>query len=135
MSFRVKMNKPKCKTYSNGNKHWYLNDKRHREDGPACEYANGDKLWYLNGKCHREDGPAVEHSNGNKSWYLNNKEVNPETIVDLWLAKNIYCFYNAETGCLEFEQMNKPECKTDPNGNKRWYLNGKLHREDGPAVA
>ena len=29
--------------------------------------------------------------------------------------------------------MNKPECKTDPNGNKMWYLNGKLHREDGPA--
>jgi hypothetical protein len=21
-----------------------------------------------------------------------------------------------------------------PNGNKYWYLNGKLHREDGPAV-
>ena len=22
----------------------------------------------------------------------------------------------------------------DENGNKRWYANGKLHREDGPAV-
>ena len=41
--------------------------------------------------------------NGTKSWYLNNKEVNPETIVDLWLAKNIYCFYNPETNSLEFE--------------------------------
>ncbi len=30
--------------------------------------------------------------------------------------------------------MNKPECKTDCNGNKRWCLNGKFHREDGPAV-
>ena len=25
------------------------------------------------------------------------------------------------------------ECKTDKFGNKYWYLNGKLHREDGPA--
>ena len=23
-------------------------------------WANGDKVWYLNGKRHREDGPAVE---------------------------------------------------------------------------
>ena len=34
----------------NGNKFWYLNGKRHREDGPACEYFDGDKFWYLNGK-------------------------------------------------------------------------------------
>ena len=30
--------------------------------------------------------------------------------------------------------MNKPECKTYPNGDKYWYLNGNLHREDGPAI-
>ena len=29
--------------------------------------------------------------------------------------------------------MNKPECKIDPFGTKIWRLNGKLHREDGPA--
>ena len=29
--------------------------------------------------------------------------------------------------------MNKPKVKVDPSGNKLWYLNGKLHREDGPA--
>ena len=29
---------------------WYLNGKRHREDGPAREYASGTKVWYLNGK-------------------------------------------------------------------------------------
>ena len=120
------MNKPECTTHYNGNKvwylngkrhredgpayegtngdkKWYLNGKRHREDGPACEYANGDKHWYLNGNLHREDGPAVEYSNGTKAWWLNRGEVDPETIVDLWLAKNIYCFYNRETNSLEFE--------------------------------
>ena len=29
---------------------------------------------------------------------------------------------------------NKPILKIDKSGTKRWYLNGKLHREDGPAV-
>ena len=58
---------------NNGSKFWYLNDKKHREDGPAEEYANGSKHWWLNGKRHREDGPASELANGNKYWYLNNK--------------------------------------------------------------
>jgi len=120
------MNKPECKTYPNGDKYWYLNgkyhredgpaveysngdkewfldDERHREDGPAVEYSNGDKAWYLNGKYHREDGPAIELVNGDKEWYLYDEEVDPETIADLWLAKNIYCIYNPETGCLEFD--------------------------------
>ena len=37
------------KDYGNGSKEWYLNDQRHREDGPAIERANGRKSWYLNG--------------------------------------------------------------------------------------
>ena len=28
----------------------------------------------------------------------------------------------------------QPECRLFPDGTKAWYLNGKLHREDGPAV-
>ena len=57
-----------------GNKLWHLNDKLHREDGPAIECANGRKEWYLNGKSHREDGPAVEYADGDKCWHLNGKE-------------------------------------------------------------
>ena len=57
-----------------GNKYWFLNDKYHREDGPAVEYPNGCKFWYLNDKLHREDGPAVEYDTGGKYWYLNDVE-------------------------------------------------------------
>ena len=63
----------KVKVNSNGDKRWFLNDKLHREDGPAVEHADGDKLWFLNGKIHREDGPAVECTDGTKYWYLNGK--------------------------------------------------------------
>jgi len=31
-------------------------------------------------------------------------------------------------------QNNQPICETDERGVKRWYLNGRLHREDGPAI-
>ena len=30
--------------------------------------------------------------------------------------------------------MNKATCTTDEYGTKQWYLNGQLHRADGPAV-
>ena len=66
------------KVYPNGDKFWWLNDKLHREDGPAYESANGNKFWYLNDKLHREDGPAIEYADGSKSWYLNDKEVTKE---------------------------------------------------------
>ena len=67
------MNKPEIKVSSDGTKSWYLNGKRHREDGPAVEHSAGTKEWYLNGKYHREDGPAVECADGSKHWYLNGK--------------------------------------------------------------
>ncbi len=44
------MNKPECVIDQFGTKHWLLNSKLHREDGPAIEYPNGDKYWWLNGK-------------------------------------------------------------------------------------
>ena len=50
------------KVYPDGDKFWYLNGKRHREDGPAMEFADGPKYWYLNDKRHREDGPAIEYA-------------------------------------------------------------------------
>lgn len=66
------------KVYKNGDREWYLGDKRHREDGPAIEFADGDKYWYLNGRRHREDGPAIERADGDKEWFLNGKRVTEE---------------------------------------------------------
>ena len=52
----------------NGDKCWLLDNKLHREDGPAMEYANGDVTYWVHGKLHREDGPAIILANG-KEWY------------------------------------------------------------------
>jgi hypothetical protein len=78
-----------------GNKFWYLNGLRHREDGPAMEWANGNKSWWRNGDLHREDGPAVEFPNGDKEWWLNNK-------------------LHREDG----------PARERSNGTKEWYLDG-----------
>ena len=101
------MNKPECKVYANGDKRWVLNGEPHREDGPAVERAAGHKAWYVNGKLHREDGPAVELADGDKSWWLNGEVVDPETIVDLWLMRGKFCFYDEDNDCLHFANTNK----------------------------
>ena len=65
---------PACKD-ADGSKRWFLDGKRHRIDGPAVERANGTKAWYLDGKLHRVDGPAIEHSDGTKAWYLDGNKL------------------------------------------------------------
>ena len=65
----------RVKVYDTGFKYWYLNDKLHREDGPAVEHGSGTKYWYFNGILHREDGPAVDWACGDKEWHLNGKKL------------------------------------------------------------
>jgi hypothetical protein len=57
-------------------------------------YADGRKCWFLNGKRHREDGPAVEASTGYKAWYLNDEclteeehRVRMSTVVEMTMAE------------------------------------------------
>ena len=59
-------------------KYWYVNDKLHRENGPAIEEANDTKRWYINDKLHREDGPAIEYANGTKQWWVNDRRLTEE---------------------------------------------------------
>ena len=64
--------------HADGSKIWYLNDRIHREDGPAVEYSDGSKIWYIHGKRHRENGPSMEYADGTKYWYLNDREYSEE---------------------------------------------------------
>ena len=91
----------KVKVDDNGNKVWYLNDKRHREDGPAVERADGIKVWWLDDKKHREDGPAIEYPNGNEEWWLNGQR------------------HREDGPAIE-----------DSSGYKLWFLNGEELTEE-----
>jgi hypothetical protein len=42
------------RVYDIGTKRWFLDDKLHREDGPAVEWSDGSKRWFLNGKEYTE---------------------------------------------------------------------------------
>tara|TARA_R110000868_G_scaffold46524_1_gene153593 strand:- start:308 stop:499 length:192 start_codon:yes stop_codon:yes gene_type:complete len=41
-----------------------------------CEIDScGDKYWYLNDKLHRENGPAIERADGTKEWWYHDKQI------------------------------------------------------------
>jgi hypothetical protein len=68
--------------FDTGDKEWWINDKRHREDGPAVEFANGGREWWINGKLHREDGPALEFANGTRKWFIEGGEYTEKEFLD-----------------------------------------------------
>jgi hypothetical protein len=90
---------------SNGDKQWWLNDERHREDGPAIENSDGYMQWWFHGKLHRIDGPAKERPDGFNSWFLHGR------------------FHREDGPAVDY-----------PDGTKMWYVHGKRHRKDGPGV-
>jgi hypothetical protein len=89
---------------SDGTKMWYINGRKHREDGPAYEGSDGSKYWYLYGKHHRTGGPAIERSDGSKFWSING------------------LLHRTDGPAIE---------RSD--GSKEWWLNGERHRTNGPA--
>jgi len=46
--------------------------------GYEIRETNFCRVWFLNGKRHREDGPAIEYRDGTKEWYLNNRYITEE---------------------------------------------------------
>ena len=51
--------KYEVKVHTDGYKSWWLNDKRHREDGPALTHSDGRVFWYLNGENLTEEEHRV----------------------------------------------------------------------------
>ena len=127
----------------------------HRTDGPAFEHPNGSKEWWVHGKHHRIDGPAVEHVddinnvNVEKEWYVNGKQMSEEQF-NQWRARHNpikesrienlkqlasmeipYRVYGDGTEVYKTKEGFRYE---NPNGSKEWYVNGELHRIDGPAI-
>jgi len=69
-----------------GTKFWMLNDKCHREDGPAVEKIDGFKSWWIHGKRHRTDGPAIVCRDGEKEWWIKGIELTEQE----WLSEVLF---------------------------------------------
>ena len=107
------------KVYNSGDRHWYLNDKRHREDGAAIEGSDGYRAWFINDKRHREDGPAFEDPNGDKCWFINDKRHREDGPAIEDADGDKYWFINGkELTEEEFNNRNKVELTLEDIANK-----------------
>lgn len=98
-----------------GRVEWRLADGTiHRESGPAVEYEDGSKEWRRHGLCHR-DGPWA-------AVYLS-----PD------FAERGGDFYDAQGG-LDPESDRYTSSNWGQAETELWFQEGRLHREDGPAV-
>lgn len=92
------------------------NGKEHNEHGPAetyFSYERSSQSWYIDGILHREDGPAkIEYNTDYNSGNENN-------FCWIW-----------EEGESDYRRLSDTY---EEFKEEEWYLNGKQHREDGPA--
>ena len=78
---------------------YYLNDLRHRLDGPAIEWVDGFKEWFNHNKRHRADGPAVEGFVGYKEfqykeYWINDKEYSEQSFNEYIQSLKIPEYFN-----------------------------------------
>jgi hypothetical protein len=95
----------KCTDFGNGVQVWYLNGKRHREDGPAWIGQDGYQEWWMNDQLHRQDGPALIDGRGHQEYWLHGELHRLDGPANIW-----------------------------EDGIQEWYANGQCHRLDGPAI-
>src|SRR5271170_3755427 len=105
-----------------------INDKCHREDGPAIIYSSGQHEYYQYGKRHREDGPAIIYSSGQHEYYQYDKRHRGDGPAVIY-PSGMHLYY-------QFDKLHR---ESGPaiifsNGLHEYYQYGKRHREDGPAV-
>ncbi len=54
-------------------KYYLINEKFHREKGPAMNFHSGTKYWMQNDVAHRLDGPAMIYGDKYFMYYINGK--------------------------------------------------------------
>jgi len=106
-----------------GAKRYYLNDKLHREDGPACEWPDECKEWFINGKTHRDGNlPAIEWICGDKAYCLHGKLHREDGPALDYISKSSDRYYIGDL-CQNLEEAHKS--KDSP-----YYLNGKNYSKE-----
>ena len=81
---------------------------------------NGDREWRVNGELHRPLGKlAVEYGDGGG---------------ELWLHGEHLCTLPKPGGGRFRKVHGRPVARRRRNGDREWRVEGKLHREGGPAV-
>jgi hypothetical protein len=132
--------------YFDGGEEWWQNGKMHRVDGPALINRFKTEYW-VGGNLHRADGPAIirtqklakgTYFTANRPWLDPKHESGPEDI-DLTQPPPPTNTRFVNTSNLSsrggfYTLYGIYSVVTDGIAEKEWWVNGKRHRWEGPAV-
>ena len=128
--------------YQDGTEKWFIDGRIHRGNGPAIEYRNGNKEYWIMGNLHREVGPAMENEIF-QAWFTDGKLHREDGPALIFYPKNndigwndcppFWWFYPYRLVSL-IKKFDFHVVFTIKYGEQQWWKNGKLHREDGPAI-
>jgi hypothetical protein len=65
--------------YKDGSLQWWVKDRLHCLDGPAC-INDDNKQWWVENRCHRVDGPAIIKSDGCHEWWVRGIKLNKNQV-------------------------------------------------------
>lgn len=134
--------------YPDGSKQWFENGKFLREEGNYThvvkdwykegnrfrEEADGSKRLYKDGVLHNTEGPAVVYTNGAKEWWIGGERVQTRGSASSFKVvtdENGTVYSSNENGKLDREDGPAIEYA---DGSTAWYKNGNQHRIGGPAI-
>lgn len=147
-----------ARIYPDGTQEWWSDGKRHREgDQPSVDSPSGEKYYHQNGVLHRDDGPAILYMDGTEEYWqkgLRHRDTGPAVVGperrEWWQRGERFRADDlpvVETEGDEFEEAcdmwmvgdklhreNNLPAVIYEGGKMSWWLDGKRHRTDGPAV-
>lgn len=121
-----------------GRVEYFYKGKRHRDEGPAVIFSTGTQHWYQHGRHHREGGPAIIR--------YDKRTGNNIAIEEIWLRNGVRHRTDGPARIRHPHRIEEPadiyhrgaiyhrRAEVSICGRKEYWFEGKLHREDGPAI-
>jgi len=115
------------------------NGEYHHQLRPALIVKDVSESWYKHGKLHRLDGPAIERKDGSTEYWIDGvhlteeefEEGNPK-IKQPQINESGTEIWRNEDGKLHRDD--DLPAVTNKDGEQEYWVNGKLHRLNGPAI-
>lgn len=118
-----------------GTQYWLNAGKFHREDAPAIICANGKTSWYLNDKLHRDNGPAEEWPADKKGrcqqiWWQHGKKHRIGAPARIFGPNGSFKEWYVDD---KAHREDGPACEYGGDGRDIWMLND-VEWPEGPAI-
>ena len=116
-----------------GTLEWFRNGFPFRLDaGPTVEYADGTRVWLSARGPDRDDGPAIAHPDGGVEYFQQGERHRGGGLPAVERADGSVEYW--ESGRRHRDPRVGPALIDRCTGERAYYREGELHREDGPAV-